>query len=126
MTQPGWMEADHWPGAAGSTAVAVANGPGKGHLTGTIPVPIITQQCTRCPCRQAYHRTGSMSTGGGPQRQAAPFILPLLGFPRSLVSALKRLRAATATAVSLLVAGETSVLMIRALPRTPLVPYLTL
>jgi hypothetical protein len=73
------MEADHWPAAAGWTAVAVANGPGRAHLTGTIRGRITRQRCTRCPWRQAYHRTGLMSTGDRPQRQAASFIRPLSG-----------------------------------------------
>src|SRR5258708_36368573 len=34
MSQPGWIEAAHSPPAAGWTAVAVANGPGRGHLAG--------------------------------------------------------------------------------------------
>src|SRR5690242_8726627 len=60
------MEADHWPGAAGWTAVAVANGLGRGHLTSRISGRIIRQRYTRCLCRQAYHRTGSMSTADRP------------------------------------------------------------
>src|SRR6266851_6249977 len=65
MSQPRWMEASHWPAAAGWTAVAVANGPGRGHLTGRILRRITGQRCTRCPWPQAYHRTGMMSTGTG-------------------------------------------------------------
>src|SRR6266568_9427830 len=77
MSQPGWMEASHWPAAAGWTAVAVANGPGRGHLTGRILGRITGQRCTRCPWRQAYHRTELMSTADGPRRRAASFIRSL-------------------------------------------------
>src|SRR5260370_33343808 len=77
MSQPGWMEASHWPAAAGWTAVAVANGAGREHLTGRILRRITGARGTRGPWRQAYHRTELMSTADGPRRRAASFIRPL-------------------------------------------------